>query len=108
MSEGLTVAAAAKTTVAENAASGVSPLDQGWSTPSATDNISSLSVSGTNGQITIVTTSRAGSVTIRLDPSAGTSALSAGTIPTDRVSWKCVVPTAASHRYVPANCRNTS
>jgi type IV pilus assembly protein PilA len=102
VSEGLSLASAAKATVGENAASGQSPLNSGWNAPSATDNVSSVSVDGSTGVITVVTTARAGGVSITLTPSPS---LTAGSIASERIQWRCAAP-AASHRYVPANCRN--
>ena len=77
VTEGLSLASAAKTTIAENAASGTSPLDAGWSQPASTNNVSSVSVAGTTGVITISYTSAAGNGTIELSPTSG-GALSAG------------------------------
>jgi type IV pilus assembly protein PilA len=105
VTEGLALASSAKTTVAENAQNGVSPLDAGWSAISATGNVSSVSVNGTNGVINIVMASAAKGVNLTLTPSAGGAALSAGTPPNGEVTWRCSAP-SADHRYVPANCRN--
>ncbi|MDH0292301.1 pilin [Pseudomonas sp. GD04087] len=103
MSEGLVLASAAKTTVAENAANGSSPLSAGWTAPSQTKNVSSVSVSGTNGEITVNYMAAAGSVVLKLTPSSGGSALSAGTVPTNAITWKC--STTSDTKYVPAECR---
>ncbi|MFP5325842.1 MAG: pilin, partial [Gammaproteobacteria bacterium] len=77
--------------VAENAASGAATLDAGWQAPAATDNVTSLAVDGTNGQITITYTARvapAGANTIIMVPTSGGAALAAGTPPTGgSVSW---------------------
>lgn len=103
VSEGLVLASAAKTTVAENAANGTSPLNAGWTAPSSTKNVTSVSVNGTSGVITVNYTSAAGSAVITLSPSAANAALAAGTVPTDAITWKCATTTAA--KYVPAECR---
>src|SRR5690606_23637268 len=57
VSEGLTLAAAAKTTVAENAANGAADLAAGWTAPSATTNVTSVGIASSTGLITISYTS---------------------------------------------------
>lgn len=104
VSEGLSLASAAKTTVSENAMSGTSPLNAGWVAPDATDNVSSVAVNDTNGQITITYTAKAGNGTIILTPTAGGSPLVAGTVPTTSIEWSCTGGTLAA-KYRPANCR---
>jgi type IV pilus assembly protein PilA len=104
VSEGLSLASAAKTTVAENAASGTSPLDAGWSAPSSTVNVSSVSVGTTNGVITITYTSAAGGGTIELSPLAAGTNLTAGTVPTTSLTWDCKGGTLQD-KYKPSNCR---
>lgn len=104
VSEGLVLASAAKTAVAENAANATSPLDSGWSSPSATKNVSSVSVNSGSGAITIVYTSAANGITVTLSPSVGGSALSAGTVPSGAITWKCAT-SSPNAKYVPAECR---
>ncbi|AUM01051.1 pilus assembly protein [Rhodocyclaceae bacterium] len=104
VTEGLSLASAAKTTVAENAASGTSPLDAGWTSPGSTANVSSVSVNGTNGQITITYTAASGNGTIILSPTSGGSALAAGTVPTTSIEWSCTGGTL-NDKYRPSNCR---
>jgi type IV pilus assembly protein PilA len=103
VTEGLSLASAAKTTVAENAASGTA-LNAGWTAPSATANVNSVAVDGTNGQITVTYTKTAGNGTIILKPTAGGAELESGTIPTDAIAWSCTGGTLAA-KYRPANCR---
>ncbi|QRY82387.1 pilin [Pseudomonas sp. PDNC002] len=103
VSEGLVLASAAKTAVAENAANGTSPLSAGWTAPTATKNVSSVSVNGGTGEISVVYQAAAGSVNLKLTPSSGGSALSAGAVPTGAITWKCTTSTDA--KYVPAECR---
>jgi type IV pilus assembly protein PilA len=116
VTEGLSLAAAAQVTVAENAASG-SALALGYTAPTATANVSSIAISG-SGVITITFTAIAGNGTLVLTPSYGNAtALVAGTPPTDAIKWDCGaaghtaktgylggVGTLAS-QYAPANCR---
>ena len=105
VSEGLSLASAAKTTVAENAASGVA-FNLGWTAPDATSNVSSVALDGTNGQITVTYTAAAGGGTLIMIPTYGNgaTALASGTIPTDAIEWGCSTGTLAA-KYRPANCR---
>ena len=52
VTEGLSLASAAKVTVSENAMSGL-PLNQGYTAPGATTNVTSIAVNSANGQITV-------------------------------------------------------
>ena len=60
VSEGLVAAAAAKVTVSENAASGSADLSAGYVAPTATSNVTSVSIASTTGQVTVTTTAKAG------------------------------------------------
>ena len=104
VTEGLNLAAAAKATVAENAASGAAALDAGWTPPSQTDSVSSVAVTAATGVITITYTAAGGNGTILMTPTAGGAALVAGTIPTDAIEWDCTGGTLAD-KYRPSNCR---
>jgi type IV pilus assembly protein PilA len=104
VTEGLSLASAAKTIVAENAATGTSPLSAGWSAPGSTDAVSSVGVNGSNGVITITYTSAAGGNTITMSPTAGGSALTAGTVPTTSINWDCTGG-GLEDKYRPGNCR---
>ena len=98
VSEGLVAAAAAKVTVVENAANGL-PLAQGYVPPAATPNVQSVAISDA-GHITVTTTAKAGAGTIIFVPTGVT----AGQIPTDRITWVCTTGTLES-KYRPAECR---
>ncbi len=102
--EGLSLAAAAKATVSENAAAANASLSAGWTAPSATDNVSSVAVDGATGQITVTYTAAAGNGTIILVPTEGGNALVAGTPPSDAIEWSCTGGTL-DDRYRPSNCR---
>jgi type IV pilus assembly protein PilA len=104
VTEGLTLASAAKTTVAENATSGKA-LDAGWTAPAATPNVSSVAVAGATGVITVTMTAAAKGVVLTLTPTSGGAAIAQGTIPDDRIQWVCAVSNAANNKYVPAECR---
>lgn len=50
VTEGLSLASAAKTTVSENASSGAAKLSQGWVAPTATANVKSVAVDDNTGK----------------------------------------------------------
>ncbi|WP_374587648.1 pilin [Ideonella dechloratans] len=106
VSEGLTFASAAKTTVAENAANGAATLSAGWVEPTATSNVSSVTIDDA-GVITVTTTDRAGAGTFTLTPTSGGNALSAGSIPSDAIVWTCASGSTngLSAKYLPSECR---
>jgi type IV pilus assembly protein PilA len=106
VTEGLNLASAAETTVAENAENGASNLVLGWTSPAATTNVSSVTVNSTTGVITVTYTSVAKGITLSLTPSVGGTAYSTSQgVPSDAMTWKCAVGAAADDRYVPSNCR---
>lgn len=76
VTEGLSLASAAKLAVTENASNGAA-FTSGWATPVATGSVSSIAVDATNGQITVAYTpaiSPAGSNTIIMEPLAESAA----------------------------------
>jgi type IV pilus assembly protein PilA len=136
VTEGLALAASAKTAVAENAANGAA-FSAGWIAPNATANVSTktapngtdratnansgVSINPTNGVITITYTDKisTGSPTVLLLPVAGSTLPVSGTPPTaGSINWEChssTSPTAdvlsgttgtLNPKYVPANCRS--
>ncbi|ODU61880.1 MAG: pilus assembly protein [Lautropia sp. SCN 66-9] len=105
VSEGLALASAAKTTVAENATNG-NNLDAGWTAPAATTNVQSVGITQATGVITITMGTPAKSIVLTLVPeSPKGTALANGTIPGDAISWTCKVSDSANNKYVPAECR---
>ena len=121
VTEGLSLAGSAKTSVSENAASGA-PFASGWAAPAATAAVSSLAISSTNGAITIqYQTAIDNGATLTLTPIDGSvasgGALTSGTVPSaGSISWICKAAgstnanTAATagtiqSKYVPASCR---
>ena len=105
VSEGLVLASAAKTTVAENAANANADLSLGWDFANPTDVVDTIEVDTDNGTITVTYTAVAQSIVVTLTPEAGGAAIAAGTAPTDAIEWVCAVDDAANNRYVPSNCR---
>jgi type IV pilus assembly protein PilA len=107
VTEGLNLAAAAETTVAENASEAATQLSAGWSPPSSTVNVTSVSVNNSNGAITITYKPAAGGGVVTLTPQSDGAAISEGDVPPDAIVWYCTT-TSANEKYVPANCRNTA
>lgn len=97
VSEGLSLASAAKVSVAETYLSNGSFVltSSGWTAPNSTDNVQSVAVADSTGVINVTMTTLAQSVTLTLTPG-----LTAG----QPVTWKC---TTASQflKYVPSECR---
>ncbi|WP_328985227.1 pilin [Thiorhodovibrio winogradskyi] len=99
VSEGLAAASAAKVTVADNLASGnpraaATGYAQGYTSPTATENVTSVAIDATTGAITVTMTAAAGNGTLILTPNAPTgTALPVGTAaftpPNDSVAWRC-------------------
>ena len=105
ISEGLTIASAAKTTVAENAVSGSDDLTRGWSFDTATDIVDTVEVDDTTGVITVTYTAEAKDVVLTLTPNSGGAAIAAGTPPDEAITWVCEVDDTDNNKYVPASCR---
>jgi type IV pilus assembly protein PilA len=108
VTEGLGLASAAEITVAENAGNGQADFSSGWTAPASTGNVLSVAVSAA-GVITVTMLPNAKSITFTLSPFSAGTALVAGTVPPDAITWKCAVTgpgtAALMDRYVPANCR---
>ena len=104
VTEGLSLAAAAKSTVSENASSAIADKSQGWTAPQATDNVQSVAVSDA-GVITITYTAAAGNGTIIMTPSDSVAAITnTAVVPSGAITWSCTGGTLAA-KYRPANCR---
>ncbi|MCG8536603.1 MAG: pilin [Pseudomonadales bacterium] len=98
VTEGLSLASAAKLAVAENAANS-SQYDAGWAVPGATNNVTGLAIDNTTGTITITYSAAvaAANNTLNLVPYTGTVAApvampdstAAFTPPAGRVAWEC-------------------
>lgn len=112
VTEGLSLAGAAKVAVAENAANGKA-YRSGWTQPAATANVASIDIVEATGVITITyaSTIDGGSKTILITPSSGGATFTGGTstastIPTGgSVSWDCTGGDLAQ-KYRPAVCRS--
>ncbi len=102
VTEALSVASAAKTTVSENISSngGVMPADACLGVTAiaaAIGNVATMGCTAATGVITVATTAAAGSVTLTLTPTAPGAAGAA-------ITWLCA-RTVGSNNHVPANCR---
>ena len=122
VTEGLSLASSAKTTIAENAANS-KPYDAGWVAPSATANVKSVEIAKTTGAITITYAAPVkDDATLILRPYTGTTATAtalpdsttAGYAPPDgSINWACGAAGAAAPatagtleaKYAPSNCR---
>ena len=128
VAEGLVAVSAAKVQVADILASGNVTSDAngyafGFTPPSATKNMASLTISAGTGIITMTTTAAAGNGTLRVTPQApiGTALPAAAstsfTPPANNVAWRCMANGASaagftgatagtlSARYAPAECK---
>jgi type IV pilus assembly protein PilA len=114
VTEALSLAGSYKIRVTENAGNGTA-FDQGIASFSPTPNVSAIAV-GTNGAITVTTTTRAGGGTLILTPrdGAATVDLTTGTPPTNQIVWYCNAVGATKGggtagtllaKYAPAECR---
>lgn len=120
VSEGLSLATSAKLSVAENAANG-RPFAQGWTAPTTTDNVSSIAIDDSNGEITITYPARAGGGTLVLAPRDGGPAGAAlagtateSTVPSaGNITWNCLADGSAkagtngtlAAKFAPSECR---
>ena len=127
VSEGLGLASAAKTHVLEvvNSGNGASGYANGYTSPTATKNVSSIAIDNTTGAITITTTAAAGGGSLLLVPfvkdAAGDAALPTPSASTPTVNgvvqWKCLAKDAPTFvgvsvpnnalpaKYVPSECK---
>ncbi|MGT2569915.1 pilin [Acinetobacter ursingii] len=121
VTEGIALAAAAKTTVVENAAS-AARYDLGYAPPTATKNVTSVAINNANGQITITYAAPVqtnGTIILRpyTGPATAPVALPASTAaytpPATQINWACGALGAAApavagtleSKLAPSNCR---
>ena len=121
VTEGLSLAAGAKTAISENAANGKN-YDSGWTAPSSTAAVSSLGIDAAAGFVTITyqtTVAPSGSNTLMLNPLDGSAVFAGGTAtastpPTGgAIVWACKATGSTqtgctgtlAAKYVPAACR---
>lgn len=104
VSEAAVLASGAKTTVAENIANNGGTIAAGAclgvdTTAPATTNVASFGCADATGEISVVTTTKAGGVTLKFKPVAGAGV--AGT------KWTCVA-SGGKAAYYPAECRTAA
>ena len=108
VTEGLSLAGAAKVGVAENAANGSAALNAGISEPTATAAVTSVVTAPATGVITITYTTAiaaSGANTLTLVPTSGGAALASGSVPTGgSIAWSCTGGSLVA-KYRPAACR---
>ena len=97
VTEGLSLASGAKTTVAENAANAAGVLTNSCNGVNTVvgGNVTSLTCAA--GVLTVTMNSNAKGVVLTLTPTVVTSG---------PITWRCA-STATTFKYVPAECRNT-
>jgi len=108
VSEGLNIAGAAQTLVKDNARKAVPDFSQGWTSQELSglnQFINSIRIDPASGVITVTYTELARQISISLTPSADGAGLVAGRIPSEDISWRCVVSDAGDNKFVPDNCR---
>ena len=107
VTEGLSLAGAAKLTVAENAANAAASLATGYTPPEATKNVASVAITPASGVITIAyTTAVAANTanTVLMVPTSAGAALVANAPPANAITWTCNTGTLLA-KYRPAECR---
>ena len=109
VAEGMSLAGAAKTTVADNAANAASDLSQNYNgLPAAgTKNVKSISIDKVKGEINIkFPASVEADKALVLVPTSAGKALSAGTPPGGPLIWTCNgKDTTLNVKYRPTECR---
>lgn len=105
VTEGLSLAAAAKVLVADNASNAVGDKSTGWVSPAATANVNDIAVSNI-GVVTITYKAAAGNGTILLTPRANGAALTnTAVVPSGPIVWTCSTGGTLPNKFRPSNCR---
>jgi len=123
VTEGLSLAASAKTAVTENASNATS-YSTGWATPAPTANVKSVAIAANGGDITITFDKPVqdnGTLILRPYTMVGTTATAlpnsanAYTPPADAIQWQCLSDSATPKvgttkgsleaKLAPSNCR---
>lgn len=117
VSEGVSLASAAKTAVTENAMQGAK-FGSGWQAPAATPNVKEIKVDDNTGTVIVKYTERAGHGDLVFVPAekktdGATQPLKGGTVPNGQIVWACYAKGKADApdtatlppEYAPADCR---
>lgn len=109
VSEGLVAASAAKINVADILASGNPTSDAdgyaiGYTTPSPTENVTSVAIDTDTGVITVEMTAAAGNGSLTFTPNAPIGTVlpvgsAAFTPPNDSIAWRCLSEDAVAGNY---------
>ena len=110
VSEGLTAAGAAKINVADMLASGnpqatATGYATGYTTPTATNNVTGVVITPATGVITVTMTAAAGGGTLTFTPNSPIGTLlpvgtAAFTPPNDSIAWRCAATGAVAGTFV--------
>jgi type IV pilus assembly protein PilA len=107
VTEGLSLASAAKVAVAENAAGAAADLSTGFQAPTATKNVASVGIGATTGVITITYTAAVqNGATLILTPSVGATpgaAIANNAVPNGPIQWACKSVTSGNTTFMGAN-----
>ncbi|WP_269435106.1 pilin [Pseudoalteromonas sp. NGC95] len=107
VSECISLAGAAKTTVAMNASEGAD-FNSGFNANAKTENCGIVAVAADTGVITVTSEAKAGAVAIAMTPKTGSAALVKGTPPAGEINWTCSIDTTDKNKYVPSSCHNVT
>ncbi len=103
VTEGLGLAAGAKTTVSENISSNGGTIGTSGNCTGVNTNVGgqvkTLACTDTTGVITVTMQPTAQDVALTLTPTVSTGG---------PITWVCAVTSAAKNKYVPSNCRTSS
>ena len=109
VSEGLSLARAAKVSVAENAANGAADLSLGYTAPTPdAGKVTGITITPATGVITIGygTKIEAGKSIVLVPTTTGNAPLAAGTPPAGVITWACNgAGTTLSAKFRPSECR---
>lgn len=109
VTEGLNLAASAKTLVAENAITGATTLDLGATSfvTGSQDNVFDIVIDGPSGEITVIFGQKVSlGDTILLKPSSLGTPLSIGFIPQGVIDWQCdSAGSTLAVKFRPPECR---
>jgi type IV pilus assembly protein PilA len=105
VSEGVTAASAAKSTIGENIANaggtGVAGVDyclgvNQWTAAPARSHVTSLQCTPASGLVTVVMDTAGAGTSFTMTPTFATNS---------SITWRCAVTTADNNKYVPSECR---
>ena len=111
VTEGFSLASAAKVLVSENASNGAAALGVGYVPPTAGSlkSVNTVAIDDTTGDITVTYKANVhpSNNVLVMSPRVGGAAIAAGTVPTDAIDWQCnsAVGTTLQDKHRPSECR---